>query len=95
MLLLVWLSCIDDCACLIIHDKEYNSRNKKMKIFDCDDVVNMDDYVWCNINGDNGFTFTHLVMLQGFRNKFDLPKRVPTTPAITGKKMTKDMEEDV
>ena len=55
----------------------------------------MDDYVWCNINGDNGFTFTHLVMLQGFSNAFDLQKRVPTTTAITGKKMTKDMEEDV
>ena len=47
-----------------------------IKLFECDDVVNMDDYVRCKINGDNGFTFTQPVMFQNFRNEFDLPKRV-------------------
>ena len=60
-----------------------------MKLFDCDDVVNMYEYVGFNINGDYVFTFTQLMMLQSFRDEFDLPKLFPNTPAIPGKKLTK------
>ena len=65
-----------------------------MKLFDCDDVGNMDEYVGYKINGDDCFTFTQPVMLQSFRNEFALPKRVPISSAMAGKTLSKT-EEDV
>ena len=64
-------------------------------MFDCDDVVNMDEYVWCNINGEDGFNFTQPVMLQRIRNEFSVPKQVPTTPEIPVKTPIQATEEDV
>ena len=55
----------------------------------------MDDYVWCNINGDYGFAFTHPVMLQIFSYEFVLQKLVPNTPTMSGKTMMKSTEENV
>ena len=66
-----------------------------MKLFDCDDLGNKDKCVGCNINGDDGFTFTQSVMLKSFRNDSSLPKRVPNTTLMSGKTLTKSTEEDI
>ena len=66
-----------------------------MKLFDWDDVGKMGEYVVCKINGYYGFTFTQPVMLQIFSNEFYLIKKVPTTPEMPGKTLTKATEEDV
>ena len=48
-----------------------------------------------SMDGDDGFAFTQSVMLQSFSNYFSLPKRVPNTTLMSGKTLTKSMEEDV
>lgn len=73
--LLVWLSWIDDCACFGKESAVEDSRNEMMKLFDCDDVGDMDEYVGCKINREDAFTFTQPVMLQSFEDEFDLPTR--------------------
>ena len=62
-----------------------------MKSFDCDDVINIDKYVWCKINRHDGF----LVMLQSFSNDFAFLKRVPTEFKMPGKTLKKSTEEDI
>ena len=79
---LIYLSWIGDCECFGKDDEVEKSSNEMMDLFDCDDVVNMNEYVGCKINVDDGFTFTQLVILQSFRDDFSLPKQVPTTLAI-------------
>ena len=66
-----------------------------MKLFDCDDVGNTDDYVGCKLNGDDSFNFTQTVMLQRFSDWFDVTKRVPTTQEMPGKTLEKTTEADI
>ena len=56
--LLELLPLIDDCEFFIRDDEVENPGNKIMKLFDRDDVGNVENYVGCNINGDDRFTFT-------------------------------------
>ena len=46
-----------------------------MKLFNFDDVVNMDEYVGCKINEEYGLFFTQQVILKIFRHEFDLQKK--------------------
>ena len=45
-----------------------------MKLFHCDDVLNMDNDVGRKINRNCGFIFTHSVMLQSFSDDFSFPR---------------------
>ena len=68
-------------------------RNEMMQLFDCDFVGNMDGYVACKIGREEGsFTFTQPMMLQIFKDEFDLPTRVPNTPGEPGKTLIKAKE---
>ena len=66
-----------------------------MKLFHCDDVLNMDNDVGRKINRNCGFIFTHSVMLQSFSDDFSFPRWVPNTPVIPVNILMKAMEEDV
>ena len=66
-----------------------------INLYDCDNMVNMEKYVGCKINGYDGFNLIQIVMLQRFSNDFASPKQVPITPAMPGKTLTKSTEEDV
>ena len=66
-----------------------NPRNERMKLFNFDYMLDMDEYFGCKINGYDGFTFTQKVMFQIFSNGIALTKGVPTTPTMTGNILTK------
>ena len=69
------------------------SRNEMMQLFDCDNVGNMDEYVGCKIGREEGsVTFTHPVMLQSFKDEFDLPTWAPNIPGEPGKTFSKSKE---
>ena len=40
--MLIWLSWIDDCLCVGHPDAVDSSRNNMKRLFDCDDVVDME-----------------------------------------------------
>ena len=64
-----------------------------MQFFDCDYVGNMDEYVGCKIWREEGsFTCTQPVMLQSFKDNFDLPTRATNTPGEPGKTLIKSKE---
>ena len=65
------------------------------KLFDGNNVVNMDEYVGYNINVDDGFTYTQLVMLQIFSNNVTLPEQIYITPMMIGNTLKKSKKEDV
>ena len=92
--LFLWFSRIDDCECFGRDDEVKKWKKKIMKLFDCDDVGNMDGYVGWKINVDDGFTFTQTVMFQSFGDEFSLPKIVTATPLIPGNKLRKATEDD-
>ena len=79
--LLVWISCIDDCARFGNEEAVEELRNEMIQLFDFDDAGNMDEYIGCKIGREEGiFTFSEPVMLQSFKDEFELPTRVPNTP---------------
>ena len=65
-----------------------------MKIlFDCDDVGDMKEYVECNIYCDNWyFNFTQKVMVQSFKDEFDMPIHGIITPREPGTTLVKAEE---
>ena len=70
--LVTWLSWIDDCACFGRSEDMKKEVESMKKIFDCDDVGSMTEYVGCKIDksedGDIGkFKFTQPVMCKVLR----------------------------
>eukprot|EP00979_Chaetoceros_neogracilis_P018749 scaffold11121_cov544-Chaetoceros_neogracile.AAC.1 len=64
------------------------------KLFECEDVGDFDEYVGCKISRDEGFKFTQPVMLQSFKDEFDLPQREQKVPALAGVTLTKATDEN-
>ena len=91
--LLVWLSWNDDCASFGKKETVEKSRKDITQLFDCEDVESMDEYVGCKIGREEGsFMFTQPVMLQSFKDEFDLTTRAPHTPGEPGKTLSKANE---
>ena len=91
--LLVWLSWIDDFYSVGRKEEVEESHNEMMQLFDCDDVGNMYDCVGCKIGIEEGsFTFTQTVMLQSFKDEFELPTRAQNTPGEPGNTLSKAKE---
>ena len=89
----MWPSWIDDCASFGKKEAVEESRNEMMQLFDCDDVGNMDEYVGCEIGREEGsFTFMQPVMLQSFKDEFELPTRAQNTPGEPGNTLSKAKE---
>jgi hypothetical protein len=92
--LLIWLSWIDDCVCFGKEDAVEESKSEMKKLFECEDVGDFDEYVGCKISRDEGFKFTQPVMLQSFKDEFDLPEREQKVPALAGVTLTKATDEN-
>ena len=66
-----------------------------MQLFDCAYVGNMDEYVGCKIGREEGsFTFMQPVMMQSFKDEFDLPTWAPNTPGEPRKNLSKAKESE-
>ena len=68
--------------------------------FDCDDIGVVKEYVGCKIDKDvknNMFKFTQPVIIQSFRDAFELGKeyaKTPVTPADPGTVLVKAEDKD-
>ena len=105
--LIVWLSWIDDCACFGMNDDVEESRKEMNQLFECDDIGDMNEYVGCKIDKSEGsigsfepeggigsIKFTQPVMLQSFKDEFDLENQRETiTPAEPGSTLPKVPED--
>ena len=71
-----------------------------MDRFDCDDIGEVKEYVGCKIDRDvkdNVFKFTQPVMIQSFRDEFELGKecaKTPVTPTDPGTVLVKAEDKD-
>ena len=51
------------------------------RLFDCDDVGDMEEYVGCKIDCANrSFNLTQTFMVKIFKDEFEMLNRVPITP---------------
>ena len=89
----IWLTWVDDC--LIIGDKAtvIEEKEKWKKLFECDDVGELKEYVGCKIDynkNDRYVKLTQPVMIQSFRDEYDLPDDgpEPKIPAEAGTVLT-------
>lgn len=92
--LLIWLSWIDDCVCFGKDVAVEESKSEMKKLFECEDIGDLNEYVGCKISRNDGFTFTQPVMLQSFKDEFDLPDRDQKVPALAGVTLTKATDEN-
>ena len=88
---LLWLLWVDDCLCLGPADAVKIATDAMKARFDCDDIGEMFEYVGCKVDRDYAnrtVKFTQPVMVQSFRDEFDIEedamKRPPATPAEPG-----------
>ena len=93
--LFIWLSWIDDCACFRINDDVEESRKEMNQLFECDNIDDMEEYVGCKIDKDEGsIKFTQPIMLQSFKDEFNLMNQHETsTPAEPGSTLPKVPED--
>ncbi len=86
--LVLWISWVDDCLAAGKDEAVIDAKSSMMKLFDCDDVGELKEYVGCKVDYDraNGtMKLTQPVMIQSFVDEFNLPSgATPNTPAIPG-----------
>ena len=98
--LVVWLSWIDDCMVWGKAEQANKEKDGFVDRFDCDDIGEVKEYVGCKIDRDvkdNVFKFTQPVMIQSFRDEFELGKecaKTPVTPADPGTVLVKAEDKD-
>jgi hypothetical protein len=85
----MWITWVDDC--LIIGQKEnvMKSKEQMKRLFDCDDIGEMKEYVGCKVKRnwrERWIKLTQPVMLQSFKDEFSLDEhgKDPRTPAEPG-----------
>jgi len=96
--LIVWLSWIDDCACFGMNDNVEESWKEMNQLFECDDIGDMEEF-GCKIDKEEGsIKFTQPVMLQSFKDEFDLENQretsTPAEPVSTLPKVPEDAKVD-
>jgi hypothetical protein len=81
---IIWLSWVDDCVC-IGPKKEVLEEVAKMKsLFDCTDIGAFKEYVGCKISrseDNKTLKFTQPVLLQSYKDEFELPSTTFKIPA--------------
>ena len=91
--LVTWVSWVDDCLVCGSTERVRIAKAQMMEQFDCGEIGNMDESVGCKIDRDfekRTLKFTQPVMLQSFRDEFDLPEgKPPNTPATPGEFLLK------
>jgi hypothetical protein len=95
--LILWLSWVDDF--LVCGPEKAVQHEKRImgKMFPCDDMGEMKEYIGCKIERDYSapaMRLTQPVMLSSFQDEFDLTQvGSPMTPAIPGSALTKTNTE--
>lgn len=91
--LVMWISWVDDCLCIGPKTAVMKSKQEMKKVFDVDDVGEMNEYVGCKVERnekERKLRLTQPVMLQSFQDEFELKgSRQPTTPAVAGQVLNK------
>ena len=83
--LIVWISWIDDMLCIGHPNEVKRSKKEFMDKIECDDFGEFNEYVGCKIERNEGtMKFTQPVLLQSFKDEFNLPKYKFDTPAEAG-----------
>jgi len=94
--LVLWLSWVDDCLCVGPKDEVMKAKQQMMDRFDCDDVGELKEYIGCkvDINKEEGsIKLTQPVMLQSFKDEFDLVDGYkPNIPMEAGKVLKAEEE---
>jgi hypothetical protein len=91
--LIIWISWIDDFLVCGNNQSVMEAKDMMGKIFDCEDVGEMNKYVGCKIERDLEeplLRMTQPVLLQSFEDEFDLSQMgKPGLPAPIGSMLTK------
>ena len=80
----VWVSWVDDLINFGPKEEVLQNKEEFQKQFECDDVGWMNEYVGCKVNinrKENAMKITQPVLLQSFKDEFDLPTKSYDTPA--------------
>ena len=92
--LVVWTSWIDDNLVLGPHDEMKSEKKKFMKIFECDDVGPLEEYVGCKIEIDKEaetVKFIQPVLLHSYIDEFNLMEgNTSSYPATAASVLTKE-----
>ena len=93
----MWLSWVDDFLA-VGNDENVKKAKKQMTVhFDCDVIGNMDEYVGCKVTYNKEewwIKLTQPVLLQTFKDEFELPTLLPKTPAEPGQILMPSHEEN-
>jgi hypothetical protein len=96
--LILWLSWVDDCLVGGKDEGVKKAKGQMMKLFDCDDVGELKEYVGYKVDYDQAagtMKLTQPVMIQSFQDEFELPEGKPSnTPAIPGTLMSRGEERN-
>jgi hypothetical protein len=97
--LIIWISCwIDDFLVCGTEQSVMEAKDMMGKIFNCEDVGEMNEYVGCKIERDleaPSLRMTQPVLLQNFEGEFDLSQMgKPGLPAPAGSMLTKGDKTD-
>jgi hypothetical protein len=96
--LVLWISWVDDCLTAGKDEAVIDAKSSMMKLFDCDDVGELKEYVGCKVDYDRDrgtMRLTQPVMIQSFVDEFELPSGVThNTPAIPGTVLAAGEVED-
>jgi hypothetical protein len=84
---------VDDCLICSEKTSVIHAKEEMKKQFDCDEVVELAEYVGCKIdhNKEEGWIkLTQPILMQSYVDEFDLPKgELPRTPATPGSVLKK------
>ena len=93
--MVVIVSWIDDNLIIGCEEGVKATKTNLMSRFDCEDCGDMDAYVRCLIKRiGNTLKFTQPVLLQSFKDEFELPEAIFATLARAGNVLTKCALED-
>jgi len=91
--LVIWLSWVDDLFSTGSDEGLKVAKEEMKKRFDCEDVGELNEYVGCKIDYDKkegALKMTQPVLLQSYRDEFELPdEEPPRTPATPGEVLQK------
>jgi hypothetical protein len=96
--LVIWISWVDDCLICGKKESVLHAKEEIKKIFDCDEVGELKEYVGCKIdyNKEEGWIkMIQPVLMQSYVDEFELPKgETPRTPATPGSVLQKVEPKD-
>jgi Reverse transcriptase (RNA-dependent DNA polymerase) len=93
--LCMWLTWIDDCIIIGSSDVVNREKEKMMRLFECDDVGPMEEYVGNKIEMcEQTMKLTQPVLLQSFVDEFDVRAGGEQLPAKPGQILSKGEEKD-